>query len=172
MTFCQVHWLCRAKIGWFWTAHDTFECTWKEIQTTQSLKQPSRFILYQFSEPTADSGGRAVWGVGLWPLDHWDRAFKTLLRAWKYVSCVCCVLCTSRFLRRADHSLRGVLQTVCEQWVGLSWVRLQRHSKINWNKAALCGEIWSKVNSERAGYRPLVTGHVMPVCGHANWRTH
>jgi hypothetical protein len=61
-TFFQVHWLCRAKIGWFWTEHNTYECTWKEIQPTQSLKQPFRFILYQFSDRTADRSGRAVYG--------------------------------------------------------------------------------------------------------------
>jgi hypothetical protein len=31
----------------------------------------------------------------------------------KVVSCVCCVLCTYRPLRQADHSLRRVLPTVC-----------------------------------------------------------
>jgi hypothetical protein len=30
-----------------------------------------------------------------------------------FVSCVCCVLYKERSLRRADHSLRGVLPGVC-----------------------------------------------------------
>jgi len=52
-----------------------------------------------------------------WPhgLRHRSAAARLLgsqvripLRAWMLVSCVCCVLCRQRSLRRADHSFRGV----------------------------------------------------------------
>ena len=35
------------------------------------------------------------------------------LKVWMFVSCVCCVLCRQRPLRRAEHSFRGVLPGVC-----------------------------------------------------------
>ena len=35
------------------------------------------------------------------------------LREWIFVSCVCCVFCGQRPLRRADHSFGGVLPGVC-----------------------------------------------------------
>ena len=69
---------------------NAYECTWKEIHTTQSLKQHSRFILYQFSDRTADLGGRAVWGIGLRPLDHWDRGFKPVQSMKVRLMCLLC----------------------------------------------------------------------------------
>jgi hypothetical protein len=45
-----------------------------------------------------------------------------------FVSCVCCVLCRQRPLRRADNSFRGVLLCVCVCVFGCVcvcvWVRL------------------------------------------------
>ena len=38
--------------------------------------------------------------------------FRVLLRAWLFLSSVCCVSCRWRRLRQADHSFRGVLPAV------------------------------------------------------------
>jgi hypothetical protein len=64
-----------------------------------------------------DPSGRAVYGVGLWPLACWDRGFDSN-RGNGCLSVVKVVCSKYRSLRRADYSSRGVLPTVgrrCER---------------------------------------------------------
>jgi len=82
--------------------HHTRRATWPAQLITLDL-----ITLIIFG---ADPGGRAVWGVGLRPLDGWDRRFEF---CWRLAHCVRSVLCRQRPVRRADHSIRGVLPGVC-----------------------------------------------------------
>jgi hypothetical protein len=60
-------------------------------------------------QTTADSGDRAVEGIGLRQLACWYSGFESRKGARMLVSCERCV---SSALRRVDHSSRGVLQSV------------------------------------------------------------
>ena len=57
-------------------------------------------------------GGRAVQGVGLRPLDSWDRWFETR-SGHGCLSLVFVVSCKYRPLRRGDHSSRLIVPSVC-----------------------------------------------------------
>jgi len=68
------------------------------------LRKKTRVITAVYICMIANPCGRMVKGVGLQPLDCWGRGF---------ISCVFCVLCSLRPLRRADHSFREESYWVC-----------------------------------------------------------
>jgi len=57
---------------------------------------------------SADPGGCMVYGISVQSFTAGSNPSKNM-----DVGLLCCVLSTQRLLRRAYHSLRGVLQAVC-----------------------------------------------------------
>jgi len=59
----------------------------------------------------ADPSGCAILGVDLWLLVCWDLVLESRRRR----ECLLWVLCAVRwrYLRRTDHSSRGILSSVC-----------------------------------------------------------
>ena len=55
---------------------------------------------------------RSRWQCGLRG-DLLGSRVRILRMAWTFVQFVCCVLCSYRLLRRADHSFKGVFPGVC-----------------------------------------------------------
>ena len=64
--------------------------------------------------------------------------FRTPLRAWKFIFCICCVPCRQRSSAQADHSFREALPAVCvtmcviqkpKNWIAWASVVLFRHKK-------------------------------------------
>ena len=69
--------------------------------------------MVNYIKQKAEVGGRAVYDVGLRPLDCWDRGFESRCGQKMSVYCVCCVLCWQQLLRRVDCSFGGVCVCVC-----------------------------------------------------------
>jgi len=61
----------------------------------------------------ADPGGCAVLRYKPAEARVVGSRVRILLKACKFVSCVCCVFCRYRSLLRADHSFRGILKGLC-----------------------------------------------------------
>jgi hypothetical protein len=58
----------------------------------ENLEERINFIIYIILFIVADPSGRAVYGVGLWPLAWWDCGFESRRRhgCLSLVSVVCC----------------------------------------------------------------------------------
>jgi hypothetical protein len=79
--------------------------TWRSSTSNHAQSQS----IWQLPIPVAarpSRGSEAARLLGLW--------VRIPLSTWMLVSCVCCVVCRQRPLRRADQSSRGILpSTVC-----------------------------------------------------------
>jgi hypothetical protein len=107
--------------------------------------------------------GRSRWPCGLRcrSAAAWLLGFRlrSPLRAWMFVSCLCCMLCRLRPLERADRSFRGVRPCVCvclmvcdqkpQKWGGLdpSWAVAPQKNVNNIYKEPGKGSWWTKLTT-------------------------
>ena len=94
-------------------------CHWKIPMKPSGIEPTTcQFVAERkiFTRSKCD-GWRSRWPCGLRRRSAASRLLgswiRVLLRAWMFISYVCCVLCRHRLLRRADHSLRGILLGIC-----------------------------------------------------------